>query len=138
MKRFGTYDSKYNSLFKTYEKVNPSLYREAFIPIVQEKSLGVSYPDLKYVKIFLQKAGRGADLSHYGKVISIDSDDGKGNTIITAKDDNKILNIIVTSSSAQVKIIDDSGYVENEFITNVKPRYSSEQNELSIINIDDI
>ena len=89
MKRFGKYNDEYSSLFETYAAVNPGLYREAYVPIVSEKSLGRSFPDLKYVKVFLQKVGRGADLRHLGKVVSIDSDDGEGNTIITAKDNDK-------------------------------------------------
>ena len=84
----------------------------------------------------MQKHGRGADLIHYGKVVSVDSDNGDGGTIISAKDDNKNMHLIISNDAAQVRIIDDSGYIENEFVTNIKPTFNDKV--LTIINIEEL
>jgi hypothetical protein len=97
---------------------------------------GTSYPDLKIVKIFTQKPGRGADLTNAVNVKSVDSDDHDGGVIVTGVEGDKIFNIITTKKTAQIKMIDELGNIEDEFVTNVAPRFSN--NELIIINVEEL
>jgi hypothetical protein len=139
MKRFGKYDSQYTGLFDAYTAVNPT-FCEPIQPkrLFTESSKTLTFPGIKFVKIFLQKAGRGADLIHLGKVIAIDSDDGEGNTIMSAVDDEKNIHITLAGKATQVKIIDDRGQLENEFVTTTPARFDLDKKELTIINIEEL
>lgn len=139
MKRFGKYDSQYTGLFDAYATVNPTIREVVHIErTYNEAAKNPSFPGIKFVKIFLQKAGRGADLIHLGKVVSVDSDDGQGNTIISATDDMKNLHITLAGKTAQVKIVDPKGFLENEFVTTTPVRFDGDKKELTIINIEEL
>ena len=139
MKRFGKYDSQYTGLFDAYTAVNPTIKENVYVkPTLNESGKALSFPGIKFVKIFVQRAGRGADLVHLGKITSVDSDDGQGNTIMSAVDNNKNLHITLANKSAQVKIVDDRGYLENEFVTTTPIRFDGEKKELTIINIEEL
>lgn len=141
MKRFGMYDNDYNNLFECYGQVNKSvLIEQKPLPSVARKTVslssGSSFPNLSKVKIFIQKHGRGADLMNVVNVDSVESDDHDGGVIVTGSENNKIFNIVTTKKTAQVRIIDDIGNIENEFVTNVPPRYNN--NELIIIHVEEL
>jgi hypothetical protein len=139
MKRFGKYDSQYIGLFDAYKAVNPAFRAPVYVEnIYTESSKVPTFPGIKFIKIFLQKAGRGADLIHLGKVIAVDSDDGQGNTIMTAEDSTKMLHITLTGKASQVKVVDDQGRLENEFVTATPIRFDVDKKELTIINIEEL
>lgn len=142
MKRFGYYNNDFNNLFECYAKVTPIVERE--LPSVNMQRVttlnknGHSYPEAKFCKIFVQRPGGGADLTYFGKISSIDSDDGQGNTVITAKDGDKILNVVTTKSNAQVRVISNTGHVDDEFITSLPARFDSSSKDITIIKIEDL
>lgn len=142
MKRYGKYYSQYNGLFDAYKAVSGGANYFEREPqsrtLVVEASGEPSFPGIKYVKIFLQKLGRGADLIHLGKVENVFSDDGKGSTVISAKEDGHAIDIISTDKSVQVKIIDNTGRIENEFVTNIPAKYDNEKNTMTVINIEEL
>lgn len=148
MKRFGRYTDDMNALYDAYNSCshNKGKYNPVINTLILERAPGPgTYPGLKYVKIFLQKPGRGASLIHLGNVTEVLSDDGQGNMIITATDHDdpdKILNISIgkvsTSINSLVKVIDKTGRIENEFVTTIKPTYSDSKHELTIINIEEL
>lgn len=143
MKRFGMYNNDYNNLFECYNKVCGEVITEFQLPSeTREKNTrqvtGNSFPDLKKIKIFHQKFGRGADLVHQVDLKRIDSDDGAGGVILTGSENDKLFNIVTNKKTAQVKLIDRTGQEENNFVTNVEPRFDPETKELSIIQIDEL
>ena len=101
-------------------------------------SSGDSFPGAKFIKVFIQKAGRGADLTHLAKVASIDSDDGDGGTVLTGHDGDKKLHITTTKKNAQVKTVDNIGNVESDFVTTAPVRYDSDLKEIIIIQVEEI
>lgn len=139
MKRFGMYNNDFNNLFECYAKVNKELVVEG-LPSETRKpvtiSTGDSFPGLKNVKIFIQKPGRGADLSNIINVKSIDSDNGDGGAIISGTEHDKMFHLVTTDKNAQVKTIDKQGALENDFVTTVAPRYDENKGELTIIHIE--
>lgn len=135
------YDNDYNNLFECYGQINRSVVVENRpLPSSTRETVslpaGISFPDLKVVKIFTQKPGRGADLTNVIDVKSIDSDDHDGGVIVTGTEGDKNFNIITTKKTAQIKMIDNLGNIEDEFITNVAPRYSNR--ELIIIHVEEL
>lgn len=144
MKRFGTYESDFANLFECYAQVNKSVVVERDLPSVN-RSINIpttskepSFKGLKFIKIFLQRVGQGADLIHLVKLKSIDSDDGEGSTIITGSEGDDTIQIVVNKSSAQVKVVDSQGNIENDFVTNIAPRFDSENGELTIIHVNEV
>jgi hypothetical protein len=143
MKRFGRYDNDFNNLFECYSKVSPGLIVERELPSATREILsdtigGTSFNGLKNVKVFLQRPGRGADLSHLINLKSVDSDDGDGGAILTGSEDDKTFNIVTNKKSAQVKMIDQQGNVENDFVTNISPRFDGSTGELTIIQVEEL
>jgi hypothetical protein len=144
MKRFGMYNDDFKNMFECYSRVSPEIVMENTLPSMSRKStpainpVGHSFPGAKFCKIFIQQPGRGADLRHLGKVTRIESDDGEGNTVISAEEGDKTLNVVTTESGAQVRMIDSTGKVENEFVTNVAPRFDSSTKEITIIHIEQL
>lgn len=140
MKRFGMYDDDFNNLFERYCDVNQNLRENRFMSaIIQEAVYGsTSYPDLSNVKVFVQRPGRGADLVHQIDVKSINSDDGDMNTMLTGTEGDKTFNITTTPDSAQIKTVDQTGNVENDFVTRIKPRFDSDKKELIIIHVEEL
>ena len=143
MKRFGMYNNDFNNLFECYNKVCGDVITEFKLPSEIRNSnkkqiTGNSFPELQKIKIFHQKFGRGADLIHQVDIKRIDSDDGDGGVILTGSEDDKIFNIITNKKTAQVRLIDKTGQEENNFVTNVEPRFDPESKELSIIQIDEL
>jgi hypothetical protein len=141
MKRFGMYDNDFNNLFECYGQINKSVLTENRpLPSATREpitlSAGNSFPELSKVKIFIQKPGRGADLTNVVNVISVDSDDHDGGVIVTGTEGDKNFNIITTKKTAQVRMIDELGNIENEFITNVPPRFNN--NELILIHVEEL
>ena len=61
-----------------------------------------------------------------------------GQWYFTPVDNNKNLHITLANKSAQVKIVDDRGYLENEFVTTTPIRFDGEKKELTIINIEEL
>lgn len=143
MKRFGRYDNDFNNLFECYSQVQPELVQEISLPSLsrskQTKSTQPSYPGLNTIKIFVQQPGRGADLRHMASDCDVMSDDGDGGVILSGKSDQDSIHATITKNDAQIKIVDPvDGHVENEFVTKIKPRYDSAQNELSIIHVEEL
>lgn len=144
MKRFGTYESDFANLFECYAQVNKSIVVERDLPSVSRNvniptnSKEPSFRGLKFIKIFLQRAGQGADLIHLAKLKSIDSDDGEGSTIITGTENDDTIQIIVNKKSAQVKVVDSQGNIENDFVTSIAPRFDNESGELTIIQVNEV
>jgi len=144
MKRFGTYESDFANLFECYAQVNKSVVIERDLPSVSRSiniptnKKGSSFKGLKFVKIFLQRTGQGADLIHLAKLKSIDSDDGQGSTIITASENDDTIQIVINKKSAQVKVVDQQGNIENDFVTGIAPRFDEESGELTIIHVNEV
>lgn len=138
MKRYGKYYEQYNGLFDAYQAVRGGGTVLESMQVVTPKKNEQTYPGVKYIKIFTQRVGRGADLTHLGRVENVLSDDGKGSTILTAIDNDKTLHIVATNNNTQVKVMDSSGRIEDEFVTNVPTRYDSEKSAMSIINIQEL
>ena len=69
---------------------------------------------------------------------SVDSDDGDGGAILTGSEDDKTFNIVTNKKSAQVKMIDQQGNVENDFVTNISPRFDGSTGELTIIQVEEL
>lgn len=144
MKRFGTYESDFANLFECYAQVNKNIVVERDLPSVSRSvniptnEKGSSFKGLKFVKIFLQRTGQGADLIHLAKLKSIDSDDGQGSTIITAQEEEDTIHIVISNKSAQVKVVDTQGNIENEFVTNVAPKFDQDNGELTIIHVNEV
>tara|TARA_B100002019_G_scaffold263569_1_gene251727 strand:- start:1592 stop:2020 length:429 start_codon:yes stop_codon:yes gene_type:complete len=140
MKRFGRYDNDFNALFECYNLVNPDVVVERELPSVSRQknttSSGESFPGLKKIKIFVQKPGRGADLMHMIDLKTIDSDDSDGGTVISGKESDKNFHMITTKKSAQIKTVDDQGQLENDFVTNIAPKFDRTSGELTIIHVE--
>lgn len=144
MKRFGTYESDFANLFECYAQVNKNVVVERELPSVSRgvniptTSPGPSFKGLKYIKIFLQRNGQGADLIHLAKLKTIDSDDGEGSTVITATEDEDTIQIVSSKKSTQVKVVDSQGNIENDFVTRVAPKFDDESGELTIIHVNKV
>lgn len=144
MKRFGMYNNDFNNLFECYSQVNSTITERELPSItripVNTDSGERSFPGAKFLKIFTQKPGMGADMSVLGKIVSIDSDDGKGGVILTARDGDKTINATISSPTKQchIKIYSPTGDVEDDFVTNVDARFDSEQKDITIINIQEL
>jgi hypothetical protein len=144
MKRFGMYNDDFNNLFECYSQVNsmiverelPSMTR---VPVVTNSGER-SFPGARFLKIFTQKPGLGADMTIFGKIDSIDSDDGKGGVILTARDGDKTINATISSPAKQchIKVLSSTGEIEDDFITTVPARFDSEQKDITIINIQEL
>lgn len=131
-------------MFECYSRVSPEILTERTLPSVARKSppainpVGHSFPGAKYCKIFIQQPGRGADLRHLGTVTRVESDDGEGNTVISASEQDTELNIITTETGAQVRLVDSTGNIENEFVTNIAPKFDNSTKEITIIHIEQL
>jgi hypothetical protein len=141
MKRFGRYDNDFSNLFECYNQVT-GVVSEKQLPSqtrnINLSSKDRSFPGLERIKVFVQKHGRGADLMHMINVTSVGSDDGDGGTILTGQENDKTFHMSTTKDNAHLKIVDAQGNVENDFVTNVKPRYDTSTNELTIIHVENL
>jgi hypothetical protein len=138
MKRFGYYNNDLNNLFECYAQVSPELVVEKQLPSYTRQPTtvnrgGISFPGAKFCKVFVQQPSGGADLKYLGRVTSVESDDGEGNTFITSKQGDDTINIITSKQNAQVRVFDNTGAVEDEFTTTLPARYDSNTNEIIII-----
>ena len=140
MKRYGMYDNDFDGLFERYCDVNKNLKESRYRSlIIQEAKYGsTSYPDLSSVKVFIQRPGRGADLTHHIDVSAINSDDGDMNTMLSGSEGERTFNVTTTKDSAQIKTVDKAGNIENEFVTRIKPRFDSDKKELIIIHVEEL
>ncbi len=143
MKRFGMYNDDFNGLFECYAKVSPGLVVERTLPSETRRTVDLStksssYADIKQVKVFIQRHGRGADLAHVIKTKTVDSDDGDGGVILSGIEGEKNFNITTNKKSAQVKMIDSQGNIENDFVTNIAPRFDDNNKELTIIHVEEL
>lgn len=140
MKRFGMYNDDFTNLFECYSKVGTIMERE--LPSVKRKAMSVSstpsFDNASVVKIFIQKPGRGADLAHLAKIVSVDSDDGEGGVILTCKEGDKTIQLSTTPENAQVKIVSQSGDIEDNFITTLPVRFDSDSGELTVIQVEEV
>ena len=140
MKRFGMYNEDFNNLFDCYARVSPGLVVERQLPSETRKPVSIgggdSFPRVNKVKIFIQRPGRGADLAHVIDIKSVDSDNHDGGVMITGTEGDRLFNINTTKVNAQVRVIDSQGNIENEFVTNVQPKYDSNTRELSVIHVE--
>jgi hypothetical protein len=144
MKRFGMYNNDFNNLFECYSKVN-SMIVERELPSITRVPVNTnsgesSFPGARFLKIFTQKPGMGADMTMLGKISSVDSDDGEGSVILTARDGDKTINATISSPSKQchIKVLSDTGEIEDDFITSIPVRFDSEQKDITIINIQEL
>lgn len=144
MKRFGMYNNDFNNLFECYSQVNSMIVERELPSItripVNTSSGESSFPGAKFIKIFTQKPGMGADMTILGKIDTIDSDDGKGSVILTARDADKTINATISSPTKQchIKVISSEGEIEEDFITTVPVRFDPEQKDITIINIQEV
>lgn len=130
MKRYFFYEQEQQSLMDVYESVYRP--RVGAIPVITE---AIDH-DIKSVKIFTQQPGRGADLTFHGRNVTVLSDDGDNGIILNAVDNDRVIQIVTTKDSAQVKILGNDGLVIDEFVTNIAPRYGD--GEVTIININEL
>jgi len=140
MKRFGRYNSDFTNLFECYSQVGTVTERK--FPStsigIDGASSGISFPGAEFIKVFIQQAGRGADLTHLAKISSIDSDDGDGGSIITGVEGDKQLHIVTTKDNAQVRVVGSAGDIENEFVTITPIRYDDKNKEIVIIQVEEV
>jgi len=140
MKRFGRYNNDFTNLFECYSQVGTVTERK--LPSIERVPTGVStgnsFPGAKFIKVFIQRIGRGADLTHLAKIDSIDSDDGNGGAILTGEDGDKQLHITTTKDSTQVRIVDKTGTIENDFITTTPVRYDDKSKEITVIQVEEV
>jgi len=141
MKRFGRYDNDFNGLFECYRQVN-SLVVERELPSATRQptsiTTGDSFPGIKTIKVFVQRPGRGADLTNIIDVNRLGSDNGDNGTVISGTEGDKIFNVTTTSKGSQIKTYDNENNLENDFVTNIAPRYDSEARELVIIHVEEL
>jgi hypothetical protein len=141
MKRFGRYDNDFNGLFECYRQVN-SLVVERELPSATRQptsiTTGDSFPGIKTIKVFVQRPGRGADLTNIIDVNRLGSDNGDNGTVISGTEGDKVFDVITTSKGAQIKTYDNENNLENDFVTNIAPRYDSEARELVIIHVEEL
>lgn len=133
MKRFGTNDNDYYHMAMCYENVNT----RKRVVIVESKS-GPSFGEIKMIKIYKQRMNAGADLIFLGKDVVVDSDDGNGGTVLTARESGKMIHVATTKSNAQVKVVGVDGKIEDEFTTTLPPKFNNERSELIIIQVEQI
>ena len=144
MKRFGMYDNDFNNLFECYTKVTGVINEAPIRQLPSEtrdtntSSKGDSFPGLKQIKVFVQKPGRGADLMNMISVSSVDSDDRDGGAVISGNEHDRNFHVSTTKKSAQIKTIDRMGNVENDFVTNIEPRFDPNTGELTIIHVEEL
>ena len=123
MKRFGTNDNDFYHMAMCYENVNTRKR------VVVENKTGPSFGDIKTIKIYKQRMNAGADLIFMGKDVVVDSDDGNGGTVLTAKESGKKKNIYNLKKSEKI---------EDEFTTTLPPKNNNERSELIIIQVEQI
>ena len=51
---------------------------------------------------------------------------------------HKNFHMTTTKKSAQIKTIDDQGQLENDFVTNVAPKFDRDSGELTIIHVEQL
>lgn len=140
MKRFGMYNDDFTNLFECYAKVGTVVERK--LPSMSRTAMSVSttpsFDNARAVKIFIQRPGQGADLAHLAKIVSVDSDDGKGGVILTCKEGDKTIQLSTTPDNAQVKVVSSSGEIENHFITTLPVRFDAESGELTVIQVEEV
>ena len=132
MRRFGTNDNDFYHMAMCYENVNTRKR------VVVENKSGPSFGDIEMIKIYKQRMNAGADLIFMGKDVVVDSDDGNGGTVLTAKESGKMIHVATTKSNAQVKVVGVDGKIEDEFTTTLPPKYNNERSELIIIQVEQI
>ena len=130
MKRYFFYEQEQQSLMDVYDSVYKP--RVSSLPVISE---AIEH-DIKTIKIFTQQPGRGADLTFFGKNVSVLSDDGDRGMVLNAVDGSRTIQVVTTKDSAQVKIVGQDGLVVDEFVTKIAPRYGD--SELVIININEL
>lgn len=144
MKRFGMYDNDYNNLFECYNQVAGVINEAPIRQLPSEtreqstSNKGDSFPGIKQIKVFVQKPGRGADLMNMINVSSVDSDDHEGGAIISGNENDRNFHVSTTKKSAQIKTIDRLGNIENDFVTNIEPRFDPKSGELTIIHVEEL
>lgn len=136
MKRYGKYHSQYNGLFDAYRAVTGDsvINIHEKMRVVDPVKGRESYPGIKYIKVFVEPKGRGANFVYLGKVTRVLSDDGEGGTVINAVYNDKTLNITTTQDSTKVTVTDSSARVEDMFVTTIPTRFDAEKKEMMIIN----
>lgn len=140
MKRFGRYNNDFNNLFECYAQVTGDMMCETTTTRVYEDSkisTGTTYPGLKFVKIFKQLKGRGANMAYLGKLRSVDSDNGSGSVIMTAVDGEQTLHVASADGRAEVKVSTD-GEIIDQFQTSTPVRFDKTGGELIIIQTEEV
>lgn len=142
MKRYHLQDSDFTNLYERYCQVSKSTQEHVVIDVlIQENdtsSSESSYPGIKTVKVFVQRPGQGADLMYLIHVVRVDSDNGSSGAVISGEGENNLFHITTTDKSAQVKVVDSKGMIENDFVTNIKPKFDSDNKELIIIHVEEL
>lgn len=141
MKRFGTYESDFANLFECYTRVNTTLVERSLPSDVRKMSTvttGLSFEDLQVIKIYQAKLSGGGELTHVCKGVSIQSDDGAGNVIISCKNQDKLnVQIVTSDNNTTVRLIYPTGE-ETKFDTSTPLQYDKSSGVLTIINPSDI
>lgn len=138
MKRFGTYNEDFANLFECYAKVN-TMMSEVTLPSLNRKHAPTfnktpSYDGLKVIKIMQHRPSGGAEFTHACKLLSVDHDDGQGNVILTAEDQNKRkVQITISGNSTIVKFLHSTGSVV-EVQTSIPVMFDETSGELTIVN----
>lgn len=144
MKRFGMYNSDFNNLFECYAQVNSQIV-ERRLPAGLRKSLTdttskqPSFPGINNVFVVMTSPHtKSVPVPAYEcDDVVVNSDDGNGTAVITARDENrgKTLNIIVSNQQAYVKVYSgDSGdSPEREFETRDGITWNPSKGDLIII-----
>lgn len=107
MKRYGMYNNDFNNLFECYERTHTDI--KLMTPLTfTEQASEPSFPGLQHVKIFIIRPQGGADLTHWGKNVTIESDNGNGGAILTCTEDDGTL-IHVTTSQDNARVVVSRG-----------------------------
>lgn len=133
------YDNDITNLSECYMRVHQpaEMVKDLYIPVCESNDR-VSFPGIRTVKVFIQKPGRGADLTYMINVKRVDSDNGSNGVIISGEDGDNMYHVTTTQDGAQVKVIDSKGMIENDFVTRVKPKFDSASKELIIIQVEEL
>lgn len=116
MKRFGMYNNDFNNLFECYERTHKDV-KVATPLLFTEQATNPSFPRLQHVKIFIIRPQGGADLTHWGKDVTVDSDNGRGGVVLTCKEDDGTLIHVTTSEDNAEVTVSRGGSVVDQFHT---------------------
>jgi hypothetical protein len=116
MKRYGMYNNDFTNLFECYERTHTDVKLKTPV-FFTEQATNPSFPGLQHVKIFIIRPQGGADLTHWGKDVTVESDNGQGGVVLTCKEDDGTLIHVTTSEENADVTVSRGGAVVDQFRT---------------------